>query len=183
MRGFEPRTGARCCATRAGCRADIRALLEAENAYADALLAPTAGLQKELVREMRARLKEDDSEPPQVDGPWAYYSRYRHGGQHRIYCRRPRGGGEEMVLIDGDERAEGRRSFISPPSPIRPITRSSPGAPTISARNFSPFAYATSTAARTSPTASSTRLTTSSGRAIRRPFSMSSRTRTIARSA
>jgi oligopeptidase B len=91
--------------------ADIRALLEAENAYADALLEPTAGLQKELVREMRARLKEDDSEPPQVDGPWAYYSRYRHGGQHRIYCRRPRDGGEEMVLIDGDERAEGAAFF------------------------------------------------------------------------
>ena len=64
---------------------DIRALLEAENAYAEALLAPTAGLQKELVREMRARLKEDDSEPPQVDGPWAYYSRFRQGGQHRIH--------------------------------------------------------------------------------------------------
>jgi oligopeptidase B len=40
---------------------DIRALLEAENTYADALLAPTIGLQKELKREMRARLKEDDS--------------------------------------------------------------------------------------------------------------------------
>src|SRR5271165_1277230 len=36
---------------------DIRALLEAENAYAGALLAPTADLQKELVREMRARLR------------------------------------------------------------------------------------------------------------------------------
>jgi oligopeptidase B len=90
---------------------DIRALLEAENAYADALLAPTAELQKDLVREMRARLEEDDSEPPQVDGPWAYYSRYRHGGQHRIYCRRPRGGGEETVLIDGDARAEGKAFF------------------------------------------------------------------------
>ncbi|HEX9168844.1 MAG TPA: hypothetical protein VF886_07955, partial [Roseiarcus sp.] len=30
--------------------ADIRALLKAENNYADALLAPTAGLQKELRR-------------------------------------------------------------------------------------------------------------------------------------
>ncbi len=90
---------------------DIRALLEAENAYADALLAPIAELQKELVREMRARFEEDDSEPPQVDGPWAYYSRYRHGGQHRIYCRRPRDGGEETVLIDGDARAEGKTFF------------------------------------------------------------------------
>jgi len=90
---------------------DIRALLEAENAYADAVLAPTVALQKELRREMRARLKEDDSEPPQVDGPWAYYSRFRHGGQHRIYCRRPRGGGAETVLIDGDTRAEGQAFF------------------------------------------------------------------------
>src|SRR5271165_2235564 len=90
---------------------DIRALLEAENAYADAVLAPTLASQKELRREMRARLKEDDSEPPQVDGPCAYYSRFRNGGQHRIYCRRPRGGGAETVLIDGDARAQGRAFF------------------------------------------------------------------------
>src|SRR3984957_12315846 len=91
--------------------ADIRALLEAENAYSDAVLAPTFGLQKELKREMRARLKEDDSEPPQVDGPWAYYSRFRPGGQRRITCRKPREGGEETVLIDGDARAEGKAFF------------------------------------------------------------------------
>jgi oligopeptidase B len=91
--------------------ADIRALLEAENAYTDAVLAPTAALQTELKREMRARLKEDDSEPPQVDGPFAYYSRFRHGGQHRIYCRTSREGGRETVLIDGDGRAEGRAFF------------------------------------------------------------------------
>ena len=48
--------------------ADIRALLEAENAYADAVLAPTRALQRQLAREMRARLKEDDSEVPQSDG-------------------------------------------------------------------------------------------------------------------
>jgi oligopeptidase B len=91
--------------------ADIRALLKAENAYADAVLAPTAALQKELQREMRARLKEDDSEPPQVDGPWAYYSRFRSGGQRRIYCRKPREGGAETVLIDGDARAGGKAFF------------------------------------------------------------------------
>ncbi len=90
---------------------DVRTLLEAENTYAKALLEPMAELQKELVREMRARLKEDDSEPPQTDGPYAYYSRFRHGGQHRIYCRKPRKGGEETVLIDGDARAEGAAFF------------------------------------------------------------------------
>ncbi len=91
--------------------ADIRTLLKAENAYADAMLAPTDGLQTELRREMRSRLKEDESEPPQVDGPWAYYSRFRPGGQRRIYCRKPRAGGVETVLIDGDARAEGKAFF------------------------------------------------------------------------
>ena len=90
---------------------EIRSHLEAENAYADAVLAPTEDLQKALVKEMRARIREDDSDPPQVDGPWAYYTRYRPGGQHRIHCRKPRAGGDETVLIDGDVLAEGKPFF------------------------------------------------------------------------
>ena len=89
----------------------IRDLLEAENAYADHILGPPRALQRELVREMRARLKEDDSEPPQTDGPFAYYTRFRHGGQHRIFCRRPRDGGKEQVLVDSDAYAEGKAFF------------------------------------------------------------------------
>ncbi len=90
---------------------DIRALLEAENAYCEEILGPTRVLQRQLAREMRARLKEDDSEVPQSDGPYAYYSRFRHGGQHRIFCRRPRAGGKETILIDGDERADAKPFF------------------------------------------------------------------------
>ena len=61
-----------------------------------AMLGADAQLcRSQLVREMRARLKEDDSEVPQADGPYAYYSRFRHGGQHRIFCRKPREGGKE----------------------------------------------------------------------------------------
>ena len=90
---------------------EIRALLEAENAYAEEILGPTLPLQGRLVREMRARLREDDSEPPAPDGPFSYYSRFRHGGQHRIYCRRPRAGGKEIVLLDGDARAAGNAFF------------------------------------------------------------------------
>ena len=90
---------------------EIRALLEAENAYADAVLAPTKPLQTTLVAEMRARLVEDDSEPPQADGPWAYFTRYRSGGQHRLVCRRPRDGGGETILLDGDACAAGKAFF------------------------------------------------------------------------
>jgi oligopeptidase B len=90
---------------------DIRALIEAENVYAEAILAPTKDLQATIVREMRARIKEDDSSPPQVDGPFAYYSRFREGGQHRVFCRKPREGGDETVLLDGDARAKGKAFF------------------------------------------------------------------------
>ncbi len=89
----------------------IRAHLDAENAYAKAVLTPTKALQTALVEEMRARLEEDESEPPQADGPFAYYTRYRPGGQHRLVCRRPRAGGAEATLLDGDALAAGKDFF------------------------------------------------------------------------
>ena len=109
--GSGRRTGRRRCATRLRSPPTSGRCSKAENAYADAVLASTANLQKTLVAEMRARIQEDDSQPPQADGPWAYYSRFRPGGQHRILCRRPRDGGEEAILIDGDALAAGKAFF------------------------------------------------------------------------
>jgi oligopeptidase B len=89
---------------------DIRAYLETENRYADAVFAPLADLQAELVAEMRGRMKEDDQTVPAADGPYAYYVRYRQGGQHPLHCRRPRDAtddGQEFVLLDGDALADG----------------------------------------------------------------------------
>jgi len=91
--------------------AAIRDQLEAENAYAEHVLGPAKTLQRRLAREMRARLKEDDSEVPQPDGRYAYYARFRPGGQHRIFCRGPREGGPETILVDGDARAAGKAFF------------------------------------------------------------------------
>ncbi|MFO1149310.1 MAG: S9 family peptidase [Alsobacter sp.] len=94
--------------------ADIRAFLEAENAYADAFLAPLAGLRDALVAEMRGRIREDDSTVPSPDGPFAYYVRYREKGQHPLHCRVPRGkpaGTDETVMLDGDALAQGLPFF------------------------------------------------------------------------
>ncbi|MCW6507516.1 S9 family peptidase [Lichenifustis flavocetrariae] len=91
--------------------ADIRAVLDAENAYADAILGDTVALRGDLQREMRGRIKEDDAEVPTPDGPFEYYTRHRHEGQHEIVCRKPRGGGDEQVLLDGDALAEGKPFF------------------------------------------------------------------------
>ena len=91
--------------------AEIRALLDAENAYANTVLAPTAALRKQLLGEMRGRIKEDDSEVPIADGPYEYYSRHRDGGQHEIVCRRRLDCVEEEILLDGDAMAAGKPFF------------------------------------------------------------------------
>jgi len=86
----------------------IRDYLEAENAYTETALADTAGLQDALYAEMKARLKEDDSSVPAPDGPYEYYVSYVIGGQYPRLCRRPRGGGPEQILLDGNKEAEGK---------------------------------------------------------------------------
>ena len=93
--------------------ADIRAYLEAENAYAAALLGPLEPLKTKLVGEMRGRIKEDDSTTPSPDGPYEYAVRYREGGQHPLIVRRPRGAEAEAerTLLDGDALAKGHAFF------------------------------------------------------------------------
>jgi len=90
---------------------EIRRYLEAENGYTEGLLGHTAALQKTLVAEMRGRIKEDDSSVPSPDGPFAYFRKYREGGQHEMYCRRPRDGGDAHVVLDGDELAKAHAYF------------------------------------------------------------------------
>jgi oligopeptidase B len=90
---------------------DIRKHLEAENAYQQAVMADTESLQQKLVCEMRGRIKEDDSSVPMKDGPWAYGTRYVEGGEHPVFFRLPRDGGDEVVLLDGDAEAAGKPYF------------------------------------------------------------------------
>lgn len=91
--------------------ADIRAHLEAENAYAKAALAPLQPLKETLVKEMRGRIKEDDASVPAPDGAYAYGTRYRDGGQHPLFVRTQRDGCDESILLDGDALAEGKAYF------------------------------------------------------------------------
>ncbi|WP_330084922.1 S9 family peptidase [Methylocystis iwaonis] len=90
---------------------DIAALVKAENAYCAKVVAPLKELRKTLVTEMRGRIKEDDSDVPDKDGPYAYYGRFRDGAEHPLYCRTPRDGGPETVLLDGEALAEDHDFF------------------------------------------------------------------------
>jgi oligopeptidase B len=90
---------------------EIRALLEAENAYADSVLADLAPLTDRIYNEMERRIDETDSDPPARDGDWLYYRRYRAEGEHELVCRKPAAGGDEVILLDGDLLAEGKDFF------------------------------------------------------------------------
>ncbi|MFN3868828.1 MAG: S9 family peptidase [Hyphomicrobiaceae bacterium] len=88
---------------------DIRTHLEAENAYTKAAMADTEALQDALFLEMKGRIKEDDSQVPNPDGPWEYYFRYETGAQYALACRRPRGASDgERILLDGNREAHGK---------------------------------------------------------------------------
>ena len=92
---------------------DIRDHLEAENAYQKVLMADTEELQKTLFAEMKGRIKEDDESVPAPDGPWAYGSSYKTGGQQPRFYRVPRKtpDGERAILLDGDKEADGKDYF------------------------------------------------------------------------
>ncbi|SEH57007.1 S9 family peptidase [Tardiphaga sp. OK245] len=90
---------------------EIRTYLEAENAYTESLLGGTAALQTKLVAEMRGRIKEDDSSVPSPDGPYAYLRKFREGGQHELFGRMPRDGGEATIILDGDRLAADHKYF------------------------------------------------------------------------
>lgn len=88
---------------------DIRAYLEAENAYTEATVAPLAELRETLFAEMKGRIKEDDASVPSRDGAYEYYSRYVEGGQQPIFCRKGAGGDE--TLLDCNVEADAQAYF------------------------------------------------------------------------
>jgi oligopeptidase B len=91
---------------------EVLAYLNAENAYKDAVLAPTRPLQEALYREIVGRIKQDDSTPPvRFRGYW-YYKRFEAGREYPVYARR-KGSMEspEQVLLDGNAMAQGKSFF------------------------------------------------------------------------
>jgi len=91
---------------------EVRAYLEAENAYAAAVMAPTTELQRDLYGEMLARIREDDSSPPAKEGEFFYYSRMEEGRGYPVFCRK-RGSvkGQEEILLDINELAAEHEYF------------------------------------------------------------------------
>ncbi|MBG1232475.1 S9 family peptidase [Aestuariivirga litoralis] len=90
---------------------DIRSYLEAENKFAKAEMADTAALQKVLFKELKGRIKQDDSSVPAVQGAWTYHSSYKKGGQYPLYWRKAKDAKKPELLFDGNALAKGKKYF------------------------------------------------------------------------
>jgi oligopeptidase B len=95
---------------------EVTAYLEAENAYAEAFMAPLAGLRAQLYDEMLSHVKQTDVSVPYRDGDWWYYTRTQEGQQYAIHCRThgsPNATEDtpEQIILDGNKLAEGHAFF------------------------------------------------------------------------
>jgi oligopeptidase B len=92
---------------------EVRAYLEAENVYTDAVMKPTVPFQEKLYGEMLSRVKENDVEVPYREGDYFYYVRTEAGKQYPIRCRRKGNmDAQEEVILDQNELAKGQ-AFMS----------------------------------------------------------------------
>ena len=90
---------------------EVAAYLEAENAYADAVMKPTEPFQAALYREMLGRIQETDLSVPYREAGYFYYSRTEEGRQYPILCRKQSSleAPEEVTLDLSDVAAVGRQ--------------------------------------------------------------------------
>ncbi|MGD0736104.1 MAG: S9 family peptidase [Terracidiphilus sp.] len=108
---------------------EVTAYLEAENAYAESVMAPLATLREELYAEMLSHVKQTDISVPYRDGAWWYYTRTEEGQQYAIHCRKSatchpeRSAAEskdllleiddasEQIVLDGNQLSQGHAFF------------------------------------------------------------------------
>lgn len=88
------------------------AYLQAENAYADQLLAPLKPLEDALYGEIVGRIKQDDASVPARERGYWYYSRYETGQDYPIHARRKASmDAPEEVLLNVNTMAAGKGYF------------------------------------------------------------------------
>src|SRR4051812_43234927 len=62
--------------------------LKQENQRTNEAMQPVEKLESGLYREIRAKIKEDDSSVPVYDGGYYYYTRFARGQEYEIHCRK-----------------------------------------------------------------------------------------------
>ncbi len=103
---------------------EVIAHLNAENAYADAMLAPLAPVKETLYNEIVGRIKQDDASVPYRDRGYWYYTRFETGKDYAINARR-KGSmtAPEEVMFDQNAMAAGKGFFALSAVEISPDNR------------------------------------------------------------
>src|SRR5438552_10839574 len=87
---------------------EVMKYLEAENAYTDQFMKPTAELQDKLYKEMLGRIKQTDLGVPYRLSGYFYYTRTIEGKQYPIFCRKKGSmDAQEEITLDLNEMATG----------------------------------------------------------------------------
>jgi oligopeptidase B len=89
----------------------VRAYLEAENAYTKSMTGHLEPFQNKLYEEALARIQQTDQEVPVPNHGYLYYTRTEKGKQYPISCRKKAGGDDEEILLDQNELAKGHKFF------------------------------------------------------------------------
>jgi oligopeptidase B len=90
----------------------VKAYLEAENAYAAAVMKPTEKLQEKLFAGMASRLVPDERTLPVEENGYLYFTRYEKGKDYPVYCRRKaRPGSPDEVMLDVNSLAAGHALY------------------------------------------------------------------------
>jgi oligopeptidase B len=91
----------------------VLAHLQAEEAYTDTVMKPTAALQEKLYNEMLSHIKQTDVDVPYRSDNYYYYTRTEEGKQYPIFCRKKGSlDAAEEVVLDVNELAKGQK-FMS----------------------------------------------------------------------
>src|SRR5207245_4486926 len=91
---------------------EVIAYLQAENSYADAVMAPAAELQERLYEEIVGRVQQTDTSAPAFFKGYWHYVRTVEGLDYEIYCRRKDSmEGPEEIELDANELASGHDYF------------------------------------------------------------------------
>ncbi len=84
--------------------------LKAENVYTNNIMAHSKKLQTALFKEMKARIKEDDTSAHMKIDDYYYYFRTEKNKQYKIYCRKKESlQAKEEIILDQNKLAKGHK--------------------------------------------------------------------------
>lgn len=95
---------------------EMLAYLNAENAYADTVMAPLKPLEDRVYDEIVGRVKQDDDSVPYRERGYWYFSRFKAGQDYPVYLRAKAAadggqGQDEEILLDVNALAQGKNYY------------------------------------------------------------------------